>query len=304
MKLSGIRVAVLRGGPSSRYEDSLKTGEHVLSALRELPDYQPLDIFISKEGDWHRDGLVEEPHEALRHVDLVWNALHGTYGSGGTVQKILEGIKIPFTGAGAVGSVLASQRDMARNLYKSHAMRIGAYETLSEEDFDEAKIVEIFRTYMHPLVVRPASSHHHLRERVVKSFQELKDAIKETLRKSPRVIVEELVAGDEVICLVLEGAKDEKIYAFEPVKLSDKQGKKLTKPTQKTIEEMAKKAHEILGLKHYSLSHLVVSPKGRVYILETEAHPHFHKDSVLQRALEKAGWRHHDFVNHVIKLTI
>lgn len=311
MRYSGIRIAVLRGGPSSHYEHSLKTGEHVLSALRELPDYYPIDIFISREGDWHRDGLVEEPHHALRHIDLIWNALHGTYGSDGEVQKILEGVKIPYTGASAVASILASNRDMARNLYRSHSMRVPTHEMLSEGDFDEAKIVEIFRNYMHPVVVRPASIHHSLGARVAQSFGELKDAVKETFRQSPRVIVEEGIEGDKVLCAVLEGAKNEKIYAFEPIKLpasaggsSNEPSKKLTKPVLKTIEEMSKKAHEVLGLRHYSLSHFVVSPKGRVYILETEAHPAFHKDSNVQRTLERFGWRHHDFVNHVIKLSL
>lgn len=305
MKFSGTRVAVLRGGPSSHYEHSLKTGEHVLSLLRELPEYHPVDIFISKDGDWHRDGLVEEPHRALRHIDLAWNALHGTYGSDGEVQKILEGMKIPFTASGAVASVLAGNTDMARNLYKNHSLRIPMSETLSENNFDETKAIEIFRNYMHPVVVRPTSMHSSLGARVAHTFAELKEAVKETFKRSPRVIVEERMTGDEVLCAVLEGAKDERIYAFEPVKsFSNEPSKKLTKPTQKTIEEMAKKAHEVLGLRHYSLSRFVVSPKGRVYILETEAHPAFHKDSHINKALEKIGWRHHDFVNHVIKLTI
>ncbi len=305
MKFNGIRVAVLRGGPSSHYEDSLKTGEHVLSALRELPDYQPIDIFISKDGDWHRDGLVAEPHEALRHADVVWNALHGSYGADGQVQRALEGVKIPFTGSGMVSSVLAGNHDMARNLYKNHFLRAPMHETLTAEDFDDIKVIEIFRNYMHPVVVRPTHSHIQARKLIAHTFQELKDAIKETFRHSPRVLVEERVGGDEVLCAVLEGAKEEKIYAFEPLKLtSSEQAKKLTKPIQKTIEEMAKKAHEVLGLKHYSASRFTVSPKGRVYILETEALPLFHKDSHIQKAIEKIGWRHHDFVNHVIKLTL
>ena len=45
---SKIKVAVLRGGPSSDYDASLKTGEYILSALRDMSEvYQPVDIFIS-----------------------------------------------------------------------------------------------------------------------------------------------------------------------------------------------------------------------------------------------------------------
>src|SRR3989338_8578504 len=97
---SKIKVAVLRGGHSLGYSTSLKTGEHVLSTLREMPEtYEPIDIFISIGGEWHCGGLVEEPHRALRHVDVVWNGLHGSYGEDGQVQRLLESMGVPFTGS-------------------------------------------------------------------------------------------------------------------------------------------------------------------------------------------------------------
>ena len=46
-----IKVGVLRGGPSQAYDDSLETGAYVLSLLRQEPEvYEPLDIFISRDG--------------------------------------------------------------------------------------------------------------------------------------------------------------------------------------------------------------------------------------------------------------
>src|SRR3990167_7406874 len=95
-----VRVAVIRGGPSNEYDVSLKTGAQILSLLREMPDaYDPIDIFISRAGEWHRSGLVEDSHRALRHADVVWNALHGSYGEDGQVQKLLTALHIPFTGS-------------------------------------------------------------------------------------------------------------------------------------------------------------------------------------------------------------
>ena len=120
---SKIRVAVLRGGPSSGYESSLKTGEHILSTLRDMSEvYEPVDILISKDGEWHRGGLAYEPHRALEHSDVVWNALHGSYGEDGQVQRLLEGLQIPFTGSSAVASVFAMDKDMAKVLYCQHGL--------------------------------------------------------------------------------------------------------------------------------------------------------------------------------------
>src|SRR3989344_1616625 len=83
-----IRVGVLRGGPSNEYEVSLKSGASVLQNLPEK--YHPRDVFISRDGAWHMDGIVHTPERVLRKIDVVFNAMHGEYGEDGQVQKILE----------------------------------------------------------------------------------------------------------------------------------------------------------------------------------------------------------------------
>src|SRR3989344_9371566 len=173
---SKIRVAVLRGGPSSGYDDSLKTGEHILSALRDMSEtYEPLDIFISKDGEWHRGGLVHEPHRALEYVDIVWNALHGLYGEDGQVQRILERLQIPFTGSSAVASALAMNKDMAKRLYQEHNLLTPAYEIFTEDSLNEDRLINIFRNYLPPMVIKPTRQSS---VSLVHTFDELKQSIK------------------------------------------------------------------------------------------------------------------------------
>src|SRR5690242_7505381 len=76
-----LRIGVIRGGPSTEYKESLLTGEYVLSHLRET--HKPFDIFISKDGTWHMQGVPRTPDRVLKHTDVVWNALHGEYGEDG-----------------------------------------------------------------------------------------------------------------------------------------------------------------------------------------------------------------------------
>lgn len=296
---SKIKVAVLRGGQSLGYGDSLKTGEHILSALREMPEtYEPIDIFISIGGEWHRGGLVEEPHQALRHTDVVWNALHGSYGEDGQVQRVLESLQIPFTGSSAVSSALSMNKDMAKNLYRRHSLLTPAHEIITEKNFNDDKLITIFRTYLYPVIVKPSDGIHSLGVQLVNSFQELKQATKETLDYSPKVLVEEFVKGIDVSCTVIEKAKGEDVYALLP---SSKSKSKLKVEENKQIEEMAKRAHEVLGLSHYSASDFIITPKGRIYILETNSLPVFHKGSLMHDSLEATGWRSRDFVDHVLK---
>ena len=298
---SKIKVAVLRGGPSNDYDASLKTGEHVLSTLREMPEvYEPVDIFISKEGEWHREGLVEEPHRALEYADVVWNALHGSYGEDGQVQRILEGLQIPFTGSSAVASALSMNKEMAKHLYREHSLPTPAYELVTEENANEDQLIAISRNHLYPLIVKPANASGSLGVSLVHTFLELKRAIKETFTYSPRVLVEEFVRGDEVSCAVVEEARGERIYALLPVSRE----LKLSVEENKSVEEMAKRAHEALGLRHYSDSDFIITPKRKIYILETNSLPVLHKGSPMHQSFSETGWRHSDFVDHILKLAV
>lgn len=304
---SKVRVAVLRGGPSREYKDSLRTGENILSALREMPEFEPQDIFISKSGEWHREGLVYDPHKALEHSDVVWNALHGAYGEDGQVQRVLESLKLPFTGSGITASALAMNKEMAKNLYRENGLQSPAHVFLTEENFDDDTLINIFRNFMHPVIIKPADATGALGVRKAGTFHELYKAIRETFRHYRRVIVEEYIKGDELSCVVLEGAHGEKIYAFEPVRIeqeSKKRMKKLNSEEIKNIQECAKRAHEVLGLRHYSSSDFIITPKRNIYILETNALPMLHRGSILSQALSSNSWHHKDFVGHVLKLTL
>lgn len=293
------RVAVIRGGQSSDYNDSLKTGEHILSALRDMPEvYEPVDIFISKDGEWHRGGLVHEPHRALEHVDVVWNALHGLYGEDSQVQRILESLQIPFTGSSAVASALAMNKDMAKRLYQEYSLLTPAHELITEDNLNEDRLINIFRNYLPPVVVKPARRRGVF---LAHTFDELKRSITEVFTYSPRVLIEEFIKGDDISCTVIEGAKGERIYALPP---SSKSKFQLEAVENKQIEEMAKRAHEALGLSHYSSSNFIITPRKKIYILETNSSPVLHKNSLTHHSLHAIDWHPRNFVSHVLKLAI
>ena len=60
--MAKIKVAVLRGGPSSEYEVSLKPGEAVLKHLNR-ETFEPLDVLIDKNADWHVHGIKISPSQ-------------------------------------------------------------------------------------------------------------------------------------------------------------------------------------------------------------------------------------------------
>lgn len=293
-----IKVAVLRGGPSEGYEHSLKSGAHVLKVLRELPEnYEPLDIFISRDGEWHREGLVESPEQALRHVDVAWNALHGRYGEDGQIQRILESLKVPYTGSDALPASLSYNKHLTKEIYRKHSLLTPEFEVFTEEDLTDEKLIKVFRELLHPVVIKPVLGTHSIGVRRAHSFNEVKEAVREVLKESPKVIVEEEVRGMEIVSTVIEKAKNERLYTLIPT------GGRISEENKK-ISEMSRIAHEALGLRHYSSSDFIITPKGRIYILETNALPTLHEDSHLHSSLKNTGWKPKELIEHCINLAL
>ncbi len=306
MSSSRIRVAVLRGGPSHEYDASLATGGRVLSLLSEMPEkYEPVDIFISRSGDWHYWGLVRTPAQSLKHVDIVWNALHGPYGEDGQIQEILEGLGVPFTGADKSASALSSDRHESGKTYFLNGISIPNYKILSKESFDSGKLIEIFRNYMMPVIIKPADFYSPIRARKASSYGEFEKILKEIFLHSSRAVVEEMIRGREVSCAALDRARDQDLYAFMPIEkkaANYEYSSNLNQETIKKIEDVTRSAHQALGMRHYSVSDFVVTPNGKTYLLNTTSSPRLAEDSLMQKSFDAAGWQARDFVDHVIEI--
>lgn len=302
---SKIRVAVLRGGPSHEYEDSLKTGARILSLLNENKGrYKPIDIFISKDGEWHYNGAVYKPEDALWHSHMVWNALHGPFGEDGQVQKILESMEVPFSGSERGPSFLSINKELAKNIFKSEGLHTPGHELLTRDTLNEDKLVEIFRNYLHPVVVKPSTGSGWAAVRPVYTYPELKEAIESAFRHSPKVLVEEFVRGKAASCVVVEGARGEELHALMPVEIGKEEDScpgSFSTDENKELEEAAKLAHRALGMRHYSVSDFIVTSKGKIYILETNSSPKLHEDSLSHKALGATGWKPHHFLDHIVE---
>src|SRR3989344_1697174 len=199
-----IRVAVLRGGPSSEYEVSLKSGETV---LKNLPaKYEPIDVFISREGIWHVGGIEKLPAEALKHVDVVFVALHGQYGEDGKEQRILEHLGIPFTGSKSFASALAMNKHLTKNSleYLKDKIKFAAHKIFTRDEVKQKRVHEIFQIIPHPSIVKPLTAGSSVGITIVKTFFDLGPALARALEHSDSVIIEEFIGGREVTCGVVD----------------------------------------------------------------------------------------------------
>lgn len=304
MSLERLRVAVVRGGNTPSFEASLASGEAVLRVLRESEArYAPLDIFVDRAGVWHLRGLPSDPAAALKHIDLVWDA-SGASLQGERLEQTLERMKIPYIGSGAVSKALAQSTKLSRDIYSRAKLPTIRYVILNREKYSDDDARRIFRNFLHPVSVRAAGG--GFGSWIAHGYHELEAAIRGAFEQAEEIVVEEFQKGKEAIVSVIENARGEKRYTLLPSER--REGRHVApgnfSPEEKRrLAEMARTAYEALGLRQYSASSFLVTPK-HIYIIETSALPELHGGGHLAKALAATGWKEKEFVGHLIDLTI
>ncbi len=319
-----IRVGVLRGGPSDEYEVSLKSGATVLKNLKE-DRYISKDIFISKDGKWHHNGMEKTPHELLSNIDVVFNALHGKYGEDGKIQHMFEMYNIPHTGSGSFASILGMNKVLSKEVFEKHGIRTPSYVVFeSIDDVVEESLRTVLNKFPPPFIVKPATSGSSVGVSIVKNLSELDSAIKLAFKYSDMVIVEEFVKGVEATVGIIDWYRDEFLYALPPVEIRHKKdffdydakysgensGTEEIVPgnfdfrIKKDLEEIARKVHTSLGLEHYSRTDFIVSPSRGIFVLETNTLPGLTEESLFPKALSSVGSSLPHFFDHIITLAL
>lgn len=319
--MRGTVVGVLRGGPSKEHDVSLKTGHSILTHLP-TEHFTTRDIYIDREGAWHERGRPTTPERVLPSVDVVVVGLHGEYGEDGQVQKLLERYGVPYTGSDPFGSYLAMHKVLTKERAKDLGLLTPKYRFIEDGNDIEAAAMDIVRSFHQPVVVKPLRWGSSVGIQIVGGFQPVHQAIETLLAAgSGGVLVEELIRGTEATAGVVEGLRDEALYALPPIEIIPPEkdffsyGAKYSGATQEIVPgrfqrhvqdelmRMARMMHEGLGLRHYSRSDFIVSPKG-IYFLETNTLPGMTSESLLPKSLAAVGVSFPDFLSHLVGLAL
>jgi D-alanine-D-alanine ligase len=321
------KILVLRGGPSSEYEVSLKTGKSVIEKLSNK--YEVTDVVIDKNGDWLVSGLIVKPEVICRNVDCVFNAMHGEYGEDGQVQEILEVLGIPFTGPKRLGAVLSMNKASSKEVYKQHGIKTPLHKVLKKPDTEneeagiEVQAMLVFRTFPMPLIIKPVGLGSSVGIEIVKTYDDLVQTMVKLYEQYDELLIEEYIEGREATVGVIDRFRDDKVYALLPIEIKVSDDYKFfdydakysggteeispgnfSKDESEAMQEVARLAHEVLGLRHYSRSDFIIHPKRGIYILETNSLPGLTEESLLPKSFEPVGSTYEEFLDHVITLAL
>ncbi len=313
------RVAVLRGGPSEEYAVSMQSGSAVLAALKQL-DYSYKDIVITKKGEWLEDGFVRAPEVALDAVDVVFIALHGSFGEDGQVQRILQRKGIPFTGSRALPSAIAFNKELTKNTMRPHGLKMPRHRRFSRLELDrlDEEIPHIFREVGSELFVKPLANGSSLGARHIPNEATLRIALPELLELYEEVLIEEFIRGREATVGVMNNFRNEQVYVLPVIEIVPPAGQPLfsheDKYNGKTEEivpgrfsyhekvklaDAAALVHKVIDCDHYSRSDFIVKD-GEVYFLEVNTLPGLTSESLFPKAAAAVGLSFPQLIQHLV----
>ena len=288
------KIGVRAGSTSAEREISLKTGINIFESLKRS-GYNADFIDVG-------DDLLEK----VRSVDIAFLALHGRYGEDGTVQGLLELLKIPYTGSGVLSSAVVLDKILSKKIFILENIPTPPFIELDLNgpmpELDSLKEdIEIKTGY--PLVVKPNSEGSTIGIRTVYDGSQLEDGIKEAAGYDKRILLEKYIKGRELTVGII-GLEPEALPIIEIKPKSgffdfdSKYKSNLTeyiipadidKRTAENIMEISMNCHKILGCSGISGVTVKINKVGIPYVLEINTMPGMTTTSLVPMAAAAAG---------------
>jgi D-alanine-D-alanine ligase len=291
---AGKRVAVVMGGLSAEREVSLNTGTGVLAALVEK-GWDAVGI------DWRAGtSLARQLEDA--GAQLVWNALHGTWGEDGAVQGLCACLQLPCTGSGVLASALAMDKVMSKRIFDSNRLPTPRWTLVPHEGpADGSDAPALLADWPLPFVVKPANEGSSVGVSIVEDRAQIPAAVAAARAYHGPVIVEDYIAGTEVFVGILNGKVLGSVEVRPATKFYDYEAKYKRKDTKyllppelpadviARVEELGLASYNALGCSGHSRPDLRVTPDGLPFILEVNTLPGMTATSLLPKIAKQAG---------------
>ncbi|MCI0626811.1 MAG: D-alanine--D-alanine ligase [Acidobacteria bacterium] len=349
-----LTIALLFGGKSGEHEVSLRSAASILKAL-DREKYEVIPIGITKEGQWRSDPKFLEAAfpEILAHgqpvllppdpsencllqilsdaksignqakIDVVFPALHGTYGEDGTIQGLLDMANLPYVGAGVLGSSVGMDKDVMKRLLQHASLPVVNFLVVLDHHWrqkQEAVRRAIESQVGYPCFVKPANLGSSVGISKVKSAEALEPAMDLAAQYDRKVIVEKGLEAREIECSVLgnddpqaslpgEIVPSHEFYDYEAKYLDERSRLLIPAP----LEESQTKAFQELAIKTFLVTEcsglarvdfFLEKQTNLIYVNEINTLPGFTSISMYPKLWQATGLGYSELIDKLIQLAL
>jgi D-alanine-D-alanine ligase len=315
---SEITVGLLLGGASPERAVSKHSAQGVLKALRSL-DYNIvlIDPAYGKNQPQTESEYFAECDSSpilssnyidainsnyFEDVDVVFNALHGSWGEDGKVQSLLEFKKIPYTGSGILASAASMDKHITKSIIKQSGVSTADWLFVEKSSFIFEQLKDtISKKLKFPVVVKPNDQGSAIGLSICKDYIELEDGISLAFQFSKNILIEQYIGGYEVtvgiignqVLPVLEIKPKHSYYDYE-CKYTDGMSEyevpaKFPKEVSELLQSQSLLAYNSVGCQNYGRIDFRLDKDYNPYCLEINTLPGLTSTSLLPKSAKAAG---------------
>lgn len=359
-----MNIALIYGGRSGEHEISLISAASIARGIDKKNTVTLIGItkdgtwFLQNESEYNRickdkdaSLKIEESDEnkiyvvpggknkAFRtksgslNIDVVFPALHGTYGEDGTIQGLLDMADIPYIGCSTMASALTMDKEKTKQILKSSEIPVVPYICIKRCDLNNSqRYDEIFQRCIDelgfPLFIKPCCAGSSNGANKAENEKEFSFYLMEAFTWDDKVLVEKSITAREIECSVTGNSttanpncEAETVRAYIPgeilpthtfydfdAKYNDPDGAKLLIPADistdliETVRSTAVRAYKALDCSGLSrIDFFIDRDTGELYLNEINTLPGFTSISMFPKMCEKAGLNFAELINLLIE---
>ncbi len=294
-----LKVVVFAGGISNEREISLKSGAMVAEALRSS-GYQVEMLDPDPIKGWSL------PDEA----NVVFLALHGTYGEDGQVQMELEQLGIPYTGSGAEASRIGFDKLLTRQ----HCVAAGV--TMPRSFVLKSWQAEMPEGWETPVVLKPLREGSSVGVEIVDNKEDFGAALRRSLKYGGVVLMEERIIGRELTVGILDGevlplvevCPKSGVYSYENKYTKGRTEyycpAQVDEASRNRAADLALKTFHAVGAKDYARIDMILDQKGECWVLEINTLPGMSETSLLPKAAAAMGINYANLCCKILEMAL
>jgi D-alanine-D-alanine ligase len=247
-------IAVIFGGSTTEHDVSIVTAlASVIKPLELTKKYQVEALYISKDGSWYCDeklkdiklyqsGEIESfiqktskvqllfnqgltlvksgrisSHKKRYKIDIIFPAMHGTYGEDGSLMGLLEMANLPYVGCSMSASVIAMDKVLAKQVTEASGIKSTPWVWFySKKLYDDSEgVLSSIKKLKYPLFVKPAHLGSSIGISKVEKPSDLMNALEVAAHYDDKVIVEQAVQNLIEVTLPIIGNENPKAALLE-----------------------------------------------------------------------------------------
>ena len=308
MNLDQVKnIGIIMGGYSNEYEISIKSGQVVYETLKDYYNCYRIYIkenewILKKDNDSYTIDIDDFKIDGLTNLklDCIFNAIHGTPGEDGKMQKYFEDKNIPITGCNSYQSELTFDKIDCLNFLSSKGIKVASSISLLKSE--KINVDEIENKIGFPCFVKASNSGSSFGVFKVYDKEEIIHCINSALKVDNKVLIESFIDGREFSIGVISFKGSTKVLPITEIITSNDffdyeakyEGKaeeitpaNITDELKSELKLLSKKVYNLLELKGFSRSEFIVNDNG-IYYLETNTVPGLTSESILPQQAQCA----------------